>query len=150
MDLKPKRGRFTWSNNRSGVAHIAARLEHFMLQSYVLLENKILSTSILPKLMSDHMPIMLKLEDEENLGPIPFRFSPLWIARDDFMDTVSNAWIIQVTSSPNFMWERKLNNTKLALKAWIKSLPSTLSIRNQALENLAMIQLEMEVFEITT
>ena len=93
---------------------------------------------------------MLKLEDEENLGPIPFRFSPLWIARDDFMDTVSNAWIIQVTSSPNFMWERKLNNTKLALKAWIKSLPSTLSIRNQALENLAMIQLEMEVFEITT
>ena len=23
-----------------------------------------------------------------------FRFSPLWIARDDFMDIVSNAWII--------------------------------------------------------
>ena len=114
------------------------------------MENKILSTNILPKLTSDHKPIMLKLEDEENLVAIPFRFSPLWIAREGFMDIVSNAWSIQVIGSPNFMWERKLKNTKLALKAWIKSLPSTLSVRNQYLENLAAIQLDMEVFEITT
>ena len=93
---------------------------------------------------------MLKLEDEKYLGPIPFRFSPPWIARDDFMDIVSNAWRIQVSGSPNFMWERKLKNMKTSLKDWIKSLPSTLSVRNQALENLAAIQLQIEVPEITT
>ena len=31
MDLKAKRGRFTWSNNRSGVAHIVVRLDRFLL-----------------------------------------------------------------------------------------------------------------------
>ena len=55
-----------------------------------------------------------------------------------------------MSGSPNFVWESKLKKTKIALKAWIKSLPSTLSVRNQALENLAAVQLEMEVPEINT
>ena len=77
IDLKPKGGRYTWNNNHTGVANIAARLDLFLIQSFVLLENKIISTSILPKLTSDHKPILLQLEDEEDLGPIPFRISPL-------------------------------------------------------------------------
>ena len=48
------------------------------------------------------------------------------------------------------MWERKLKNTKLALKDWIKqSLHTPISVRNQALEKLAAIQLEMEDSDIT-
>ena len=66
------------------------------------------------------------------------------------MATVFNAWSILVFGSPNFIWERKLKNTKFALKEWIKqSLHSPFSVRKQALENLAAIQLEMEESEIT-
>ena len=88
--------------------------------------------------------------DDEDLRPIPFRFSPLWIDRDGFLATVINAWNILVIGSPNFMWERKLKNTKSVLKDWIKkSLQYSTGNRIQALARLEEIQLEMEESEIT-
>ena len=48
IDLKPKSGRFTWSNHRVGAANISACLDTFLVHS-TLLDNKIISTKILPK-----------------------------------------------------------------------------------------------------
>ena len=88
--------------------------------------------------------------DNEDLRPIPFWFSPLWIDRDGFLAIVINAWSIPVIGSPYFVWERKLKNTKSVLKDWIKqSLQSPSSDRIQALARLEDIQLEMEESEIT-
>ena len=123
IDFKPKKGCYTWSNNHIGSSNISARLDRFLLQSSFLTENKIISSSILPKLSSDHKPILLQFMDDEYLGPIPFKFIPLWIDKEGFLDTFSNAWKILVSSSPNFMWERKLKHTKSALKEWIKLSP---------------------------
>ena len=92
LDFKPKKGRFTWSNNRVGTVNILARLDHFLVQSSLLEEKFLISFKILPKFNSDHHPISLMLEKEDDLGPIPFRFSPLWIERDGFLDTVYQAW----------------------------------------------------------
>ena len=50
IDFKPKKGRYTWSNNRIVLANISARLDRFLLQSSFLTENKIISSSILSKL----------------------------------------------------------------------------------------------------
>ena len=77
MDIKPKIGRYTWSNNRVGLANISARLDKFLIQSSLLDGQSIISSKILPKLLSDHHPISLIFEKEDELGPIPFRFSPL-------------------------------------------------------------------------
>jgi len=38
----------------------------------------IISTKTLPKWNSDHKPILLLMEEEENLGPILFRLSSQW------------------------------------------------------------------------
>ena len=89
IDLKPKLGRFTWSNHRVGATSISARLDLFLVHNSLLDGKSIISSKILPKLMSNHPPISLLFEKEEELGPIPFRFSPLWIERDGFMDIVS-------------------------------------------------------------
>ena len=123
IDFKPKKGRYTWSNNRIGSANISARLDRFLLQSSFLTENKIISSSILPKLSSDHKPILLQFIDDEDIGPIPFKFSPLWIDKEGFLDTVGNSWKIPVFGSPNFVWERKLKHTTSVLKEWIKLSP---------------------------
>ena len=77
LDFNPVRGLFTWTNNRIGEDHISARLDKFLVQGSLLMEKKIISTKILPKLTSDHKPIQLVMDDEEYLGPIPFRFNPL-------------------------------------------------------------------------
>eukprot|EP00253_Pinus_taeda_P007380 PITA_07380 len=91
QDFNPIQGLFTWSNNRIGKDHISARLDRFLVQS-LLMNKKIITRRILPKLSSDHKPIQLCLEDEEDLGPIPFRFSPQWIEREGFLDTVKASW----------------------------------------------------------
>ena len=102
------------------------------------------------KLSSDHKPIRLQFIDDEDLGPIPFKFNPLWVDKEGFLDTVSNAWKISVSSSPNFVWEMKLKQTKSTLKEWIKlSSHSPISDRILAVARLDEIQMLMEDAEIS-
>lgn len=143
-DFNPIHGLYTWSNNRSGTEHISARLDRFLVQS-LLMNKKIITTKILPKLSSDHKPIQLCLEDEEDLGPIPFRFSPQWIEREGFMDTVKASWNTPIAGSPSFVWEQKLKLTKKALKVWIKKpAPNPTSLRVAAVQALHSLQNNME------
>ena len=60
------------------------------------------------------------------------------------------AWDLPVVGSTNFVWERKLKNTKAALQDWVKlTRKNPISERKEALEKLEKIQLEMEDSEIT-
>eukprot|EP00253_Pinus_taeda_P032639 PITA_32639 len=145
VDFKPVKGKFTWTNNRTGENHISARLDRFLISSSLMLDNIIVFTKILPKLTSDHKPILICLKKEEDLGPLPFRFSPLWAGKDGFLETVQAAWRIEVYGSPSFVWEQKLKSVKTALKAWIKkSTQSPNRQRKEAIFQLEGIQFDME------
>ena len=114
------------------------------------MDGNVITSKILPKFNFDHHPISLSLEKEEDLGPIPFHFSPLWIERVGFLDIVHLAWSHYVVGSPNFIWEKKLNNTKIALKNWIKQPQKTPSSnRIEKVSKLAEFQFEMEENDIT-
>ena len=78
-DIKPTQGKYTWSNKHLGPGHIAARLDIFLIQSPFLTFGLLALSKILPNYVSDHKPILLELSLGKNIGPIPFRFSPLWI-----------------------------------------------------------------------
>ena len=71
-DIKPKLGHFTWSKHRVGAASISARLDRFLVHSSLMDGKLIISSKILPKLSSNHHPITLLFEKEEELGPILF------------------------------------------------------------------------------
>ena len=101
-------------NNRAGPDHIAARLDRFLVQS-TLLDQKVITSKNLPKLTSDHKSILLQLEEEENMGPIPFRYKPLWIDKEGFKETINSSWSTSVRGPPFFVWEKKLKATKVAL-----------------------------------
>ena len=150
LDFKPKKGRYTWMNNIVGAANISAHLDRFLVQSS-LMEGKILiSSKILPKLTFDHHPISLLLEEEEDLGHISLCFSPLWIERDGFWETMTQVWSQFVEESPSCVWEYKLKRTKYALKSWVKKYLTTLMSNSQdKVQVLAEIQLDMEDSEIT-
>eukprot|EP00253_Pinus_taeda_P020773 PITA_20773 len=110
-----------------------------------MMDNRIVFTKILPKITSDHKPILIFLKKEEDLGPLPFRFSPLWAGKDGFLETVQAAWRIEVYGSPSFVWEQKLKNVKATLKAWIKkSTQSPNRQRKEAVIQLEGIQFDME------
>eukprot|EP00253_Pinus_taeda_P021422 PITA_21422 len=75
--FKPVKGGYTWTNNRIGEHHILARLDKFLTSSSIMMDNRIVFSKILPKLTSNHKPILLCIKEEEDLGPLPFRFNPL-------------------------------------------------------------------------
>ena len=76
-DIKPNKGKFTWTNKRVGPGHIAAWLDRFLVHSSFLTLGLFTTSEILQACTSDHKPISLSLSSGEKLGPIPFRFSPL-------------------------------------------------------------------------
>ena len=119
INFEPKKGRFTWSNNRIGATNIAARLDRY-LGKISLMDGNVITSKILPKINFDHHPISLLLEKEEDLGPIPFRFSPLWIEREGFLDTMHIAWSHYIVGFPSFVLDQKVKKTKYALKNRIK------------------------------
>jgi len=151
LNFNPARGIYTWSNNRVGSDHISARLDRFLVQSSIMMNKKIIITKILSKLTSDHKPIQLLLEDEEDLGPIPSRFSPLWIEKEGYIETVKAAWDKTFTGSPSYVWEQKLKATKQALKNWIKKPgPSPTEQRKESVHALQTLQTKMEKKDVTT
>lgn len=143
-DIKPYVGKYTWTNKRLGSNHIAARLDRFLVQSSFLSCGLTTSSKILPNCTSDHKPISLELSLDGNLGPIPFRFSPLWIQQDAFHEVVSDAWNRQILGSPFYVWEEKLRGLKRRLKEWAKTLKTPTAKRKESLENLAAHQSTME------
>eukprot|EP00253_Pinus_taeda_P004415 PITA_04415 len=100
---------------------------------------------------ANHKPVQLILEEEEDLGPIPFRFSPQWIEREGFSDTVKEAWAKPINGSTSYVWEQKLKATKQALKDWIKKpIHTPTEQRKEAVQSLQTLQTDMETKEITT
>ena len=78
-DIKPPRGKYTWSDKITDLGHIAARLDRFLVQSSFLLLDLNAVSKILPFNASDHKPIFLEFTKESFLCPIPFHFNPSWI-----------------------------------------------------------------------
>ena len=121
IDIKPVKGKFTWSNKKVGLGHIAARLDRFLVHSSFLSFGLLASSKILPHCTFDHKPILLDLAVEQDLGLIPFRFSPLWTSHKDFLGIVYETWSAPVLGSSFYAWEEKLRRVKRVLKLWAKS-----------------------------
>ena len=148
IDIKPNKGNFTWSNKRIGPGHIAARLDRFLVHSSFLSLGLLASSKILPHYTSYHHPILLELALDQDLGPIPFRFSPLWIQHEGFMQVVSESWGRYIRGSPSFIWEEKIKRLKYDLKDWAKLITSPITRRKKAQSELEAYQTIMEAAPI--
>eukprot|EP00253_Pinus_taeda_P022298 PITA_22298 len=149
IDIKPTVGKCTWSNKRVGPGHIAARLDRFLVQSSFLLLGLEAKLHSLHSSISDHKPISLELLITKDLGPIPFKFSSLWIKEKYFMEKIRKCWKKPVNGSAFFMWEEKLRRVKIMLKAWAKTLPNPAAERKKIQREMERQHLHLETVEIT-
>ena len=76
LDLPISGGCFTWSNNRDPPS--MCRLDRFLLSCELLEIMPSLFQKVLPKLLSDHNPVLL-CTDKNNWGPKPFRLFSYWM-----------------------------------------------------------------------
>jgi hypothetical protein len=143
-DIKPVKGKYTWSNKRVGPGHIIARLDIFLVQSSFLVMGLNLESTILPHSVLDHKTITLSLTTDNNLGPIPFCFNPRWIQEESYSALVARIWNGTIIGSPFFMWEENLRRLKKALKSWAKTLSIPIADHQEAQRQLEAHQLELE------
>ena len=74
----------TWSNDRSGSASIAKRLDrYFMAETLCGLMGKYRSWNNSTG-FSDHKSIILQLDFYHGLVPYSFKFNPTWLLEDEF------------------------------------------------------------------
>jgi hypothetical protein len=145
-DVPSNKGIYTWNNRRAGPGHIAARLDRFLISNSLLsLPDKPCSTN-LPWAGSDHRPIRLTFEAQQNWGPIPFKLNPLWLDRPELIQSISKIWNQWITGSPNYIWEQKLKLVKDLLKSWAKN--NSQSKEKDKKSQLEALQDEMEIIEI--
>eukprot|EP00253_Pinus_taeda_P010075 PITA_10075 len=120
VDIIPKNRRYTWSNQRMGAGNIMECLDRFLVNISFLSTFVVGYTSILSTSASDHYPVSLMLESHRPLGPIPFKFRPLWTRNSIARVIVEMAWRQHVEGSPSYIWETKIKNVKRALKDWAR------------------------------
>lgn len=96
------------------------RLDKFLVNISLLSNFSVGYANVLSTSASDHYPITLTLETHCPLGPIPFKFSPLWNQIPTAREIVKETWSQHVEGSPSFILETKLKRTKKALKDWAK------------------------------
>ena len=78
VDVVPKNRRYTWNNRRLGNGNIMEMLDKFLINLLFLSSFSVGYVSFLSTSASYHYPITLMLETHCPLGPILFRYNPLW------------------------------------------------------------------------
>eukprot|EP00253_Pinus_taeda_P034575 PITA_34575 len=121
VDIIPKNRKYTWSNRRLGPGNIMERLDRFLVNISLLSTFAAGHTNILSSTASDHYPILLTLEPHLHLGPIPFKYNPLWRHNSSAEAIIEATWKQHVEGSPSHIWETKIKSTRRALKEWAKT-----------------------------
>eukprot|EP00253_Pinus_taeda_P016966 PITA_16966 len=83
---------FTWNNKRGGEAHVASKLDRFMISEELMLIDKEITTRVHPFGGSDHSPIQLEIKGMVSLRNMPFKFENIWLSHLDFTSNIERWW----------------------------------------------------------
>lgn len=75
---------------------------------------------VLPRIVSDHNPVLLILNDQLVVGPFPFWFEIMLNSHAEFRNKIFDWWNIHVHGSPMFRVFHKLKHIKIMIKGWNK------------------------------
>ena len=93
LDLGFSGPKFTWSNLRQVPDLILERIDRCFANSSWRLLYPEASITHLPRVFSDHCPVLLELSKPPPASlNRPFRFQTMWLHHPDFHDVVRGAW----------------------------------------------------------
>ncbi|XP_020684665.1 uncharacterized protein LOC110101207 [Dendrobium catenatum] len=84
--------RYTWCNNKLGGAQILERLDRCFVNSSALESNSLLVVHHLPRIASDHCPIMMKLWEDQLKPNVYIKFKDTWASHYASAAIVQKAW----------------------------------------------------------
>jgi hypothetical protein len=92
VDVEPLKLLPTWRNGRGGQDYIAKRLDHFFISEDLALSGIRYRTWVCNSNISDHMPVILHLEQEIGKVCYPFKFNSVWLEEPEFVNLVRENW----------------------------------------------------------
>lgn len=139
VDLPLQGAFYTWHRGEDSLQ--ASRIDRFLLSSEWNEYFGSVKQIALPRVVSDHKPIVLESGDWSS-DPSYFKFENMWWQQEGFLDLVKQWWqSYTVNGSPNFILAQKLKLLKKDLAIWNKEVFGKLSTRiNKAMEELQMLE----------
>jgi hypothetical protein len=110
-------GFFTWSNNQ--INPTLEKLDRILINSAWETVFPLSGARKIPRVMSDHNPIIVDTKEVMEVKSREFRFEKSWLLHPDFHMRVEKAWNspVSVTDSISVIQE-KLKRVKNSLKGW--------------------------------
>ncbi|GLT24835.1 hypothetical protein SLA2020_000040 [Shorea laevis] len=144
--------KYTWVRKHNGRVLLRERLDRALFNFEALESFPAAKVINLPRLCSDHHPILLCLDDSCSIGKHakPFRFEAAWLTHDAFKSVFTQAWLLHASSLPNainsvqeacFQWNREvfgnLFRHKRQLKGRLEGIQNSVHYANSSfLQNL--------------
>ncbi|XP_058068824.1 uncharacterized protein LOC131218159 [Magnolia sinica] len=141
LDVGFSDNRFTWSNNHDGNSQIWARLDRSLCNDEWIRCFPKFHVVHLPRVNSDHAPLLLNFPAPNKVLARPFRFQRMWFLHEGFLQIIKEAWTGDLQGSPMVNLLLKLRKTKLVVKAWNRSVFDNISTNRKQAE-LAFEQAE--------
>ena len=133
---------FTWSNGWRSRGRTERRLDRSLCDISWFDSWPHSNCIALPKVVSDHNPLIFSGSRVLRNGHRPFRFQSMWVQHPSFRETVTHCWRNTVVyGCPMFIILQKLKALKTCLRQWNFSVFGDVHNRvANARHNLSMIQ----------
>ncbi|XP_019435508.1 PREDICTED: uncharacterized protein LOC109342010 [Lupinus angustifolius] len=118
LHLNTLGAQFTWTKKRRGNVLTEKRLARALCnEDWLSCWNQV-SCGTLPRLTSDHHPLLLQSTIHSQARISCFKFHKMWISHQDCRRLVEDSWRIKVYGCPMFVLSQKLRHLKRDLKSW--------------------------------
>ncbi|XP_060202677.1 uncharacterized protein LOC132631093 [Lycium barbarum] len=136
MDMGYVGCNFTWCNERSHDQIIWKRLDMVVVNDNWNGLFPITEVLHLPRVSSDHCPILISYGNQNENHIKYFRFLNFWVDQDDFLEVVKSNWINHTEG--NVMWniQQKMKNTSKALSNWSRNNIGDIFLKEQQMGDL--------------
>ncbi|XP_057770827.1 uncharacterized protein LOC130990624 [Salvia miltiorrhiza] len=136
---------FTWCGRRLLPSHVESVLDRCLFSKGFSSLWDSLNTHVLPRISSDHSPIVLQCHESRGPRRSSFKFFDMWLLHPEFKQVVQDSWNAPTdTSCPLYTVMMKLKRLKLTLKGWNKQVFGNVDEGIRSLQSsLEEIQLEI-------
>ncbi|XP_070004802.1 uncharacterized protein [Nicotiana sylvestris] len=110
-EMKSVGREYTWTNK-----HVYSKIDRVLVNSEWCIKNHHLEANIMDPHFLDHSPLCIKLEEELQAGPRPFRFLNYLVDHENFIKVMEAAWNQRTNENGmNKIWQ-KLKVVKQEMK----------------------------------
>ncbi|XP_026400273.1 uncharacterized protein LOC113296154 [Papaver somniferum] len=110
--------KYTWSNCRSGMHRIVSKHDRAVINGAWHDKFANWRCKALPRLCSDHSPLVGFAFDSPRPKRAPFRIQKMWLSHPSFLEFVKDNWSVRLDGAPPFVFTSKLKRLREALKIW--------------------------------